>query len=516
MDLRKTAPAFFALVFLTVSACVPDQTSFPERRAEADLKFLADDLMEGRGTPSRGLDVAALYLANQLQAAGWYPPTEAGYLQPYEVGIFDPAAAEVRVSINGMVLEDGEYAFVSLGLRSDETPVEYDLVLAGYAVSVPEEGVDDFHDLDVEGKAVVGFHGAPWELDPNTMLAPDHGIGKAVQGHVRNARMFVYVSEEFSSSYTGQPSPETSSIQTYSQSPLAQLIDDAKTSAFSNPFLAVGPEVFDRTLAEVAGGTYGEIRDRLAAGEPVRGDLPAAVRIEIEAKTTSGTANNVVAILPGTDSGLRDEWVILTAHFDHLGAYDAPPGEDGVFNGADDNASGTAAVLEAARRLAALGPLDRSVAVAFFSGEEVGLMGSAYYTSHASVPLEQTVLNINVDMVGRSEGTAQALTPGSEGLFQKAAEVGQAVGITLLPDQQPTWRLSYFLDSYHFARNDIPLITFFTALHEDYHQASDEIEKIRFEEFGKIVDVITRLAEHYARGGALPAYSRPGWFLTPQ
>jgi hypothetical protein len=516
MNFRRIFPIFVSLLFSTASACTPNQPDYPEGRAEADLRFLADDSLEGRGTPSHGLDVAGLYLANQLRAAGWEPPGEGSYLQPYEVGIFDPAAAEIRVSINGVVLEGGQFAFMSLGLRPDESPVEYDLVLAGYGVSVPEEGVDDFEDLEVAGKAVVAFLGAPWELDPSVIHAPDHGIGKAVQARVRDARMFVYVSEEFSAGFSGEPGAEVGLINSYAHSPLTQLIENSRTSAFNTPFLAIGPEVFDRTLAGAAGGTYAEMQVRLAGGESVKGDIAASIRVEIDAATARGVANNVVAILPGANPELRDEWVILTAHYDHLGAYDAPPGEDGIFNGADDNASGTAAVLEVARRLAAEGPLDRSVVVAFFSGEEMGLVGSAYYTAHPLVPLEQTVLDINVDMVGRSDGTVQALTPGSEELYQKTTELGRAAGMIILPDQQPTWRLSYFLDGYHFARNDIPLISVFTALHGDYHQVGDEIEKIRFEEFDRIVEVIGALAEYYARGGALPAYERPTWFLTPR
>jgi hypothetical protein len=513
---RKILP-FFAILFVCCSfSCTPDQPDFPEGRAEADLRFLADDLLEGRGTPSKGLDVAALYLANQLRAAGWDPPPGGDYFQPYEVGIFDPAAAEISISLNGVALEAGQYAFMSMGLRPDETPVEYDLVFVGHGVSVPEEGADDFQGLDVEGKAAVALLGAPWELDPHVIHAPDHGIGKMVQTAVRGGQLLVYVSEEYSAGFEGTPGDEVGLINTYAHSPLTQLLENSRTSAFNIPVLVIGSDVFDQVLAGVAGGTYAELQDRIRGGESVRGDIAASVRIEIGAETRRGIAHNVLAVLPGSDRVLRDEWIVLTAHYDHLGAYDAPPGEDGIFNGADDNASGTAAVVEVARRLAAVGPLDRSVAVALVSGEEMGLIGSAVYAWHPPVPLEQTVLNINVDMVGRSDGTAQAVIPGSDELFAKAVEMGERVGMTVIPDQQPTWRLSYFTDSYHFAKNDIPAIFLFTSLHSDYHQPSDEIDKIEFEEFGKIVDVIGALARYYAEGNPLPAYERPVWFLTPR
>lgn len=512
MSVRRVVSVFF--VFSLLWGCAQDAPGFPEGRAEADLRFLADDLLEGRGTPSRGLDVAALYLANQLREAGWEPGGAEGYFQPYEVGVYDPATAEIRISLNGVVLEESQYLFMSFGLRPGETPVEYDLVFAGHGVSVPEEGADDFEGIDVEGKAVVALLGAPWELDPHVLHAPDHAIGKAVQAHVRGARMLVYVTEELSEGFSGTPGDEVGFLSVYANSPLTHMMENARTSAINTPFLCIGSDVFDEMLAPVAGGTYAEFQERMGQGEKVGGDLPATVRIEIEADVPRSIAKNVVALLPGTDPALRDEWLVLTAHYDHLGSFDAPPGEDGIFNGADDNASGTAAVLEVARRLSTAGPLDRSVAVALVSGEEMGLLGSAYYTWHPPVPIDQTVLNINVDMVGRSDGTAQAVTPASEELFEKAVEFGQTAGITVLQDQQPTWRLSYFTDSYHFARHDIPAIFLFTALHADYHQVSDEIEKIEFEGFARIVDVISSLTEYYAKGAPLPAYERPAWFLT--
>ena len=121
-------------------------------------------------------------------------------------------------------------------------------------------------------------------------------------------------------------------------------------------------------LAGPAGGTYAELQASLAAGESVKGTISATVRIEIDVETTHHTVSNVIGVLPGTDPVLRDEWIVLTAHFDHVGVYPMPPGEDGINNGADDNASGTAAVLEVARRLAGEDDLKRSVVFAFVSG----------------------------------------------------------------------------------------------------------------------------------------------------
>jgi hypothetical protein len=501
-----------AALVSSTSGCVTVQ--HPEGRVEADVRFLADDLLEGRVTPSRGLDVAALYLANQLRAAGWEPGNDGSYLQSFEVGVFDPAAAEYRVSINGFPISRDKYLLLLTGLRPEQTPVEFDLVFAGFGVSVPEQGVDDFEDLEVAGKAVVAFLGAPWDLDPHVIHAPDHGIGKAVQIAARNGAMLVYVSDEISDPPPATPSAEFGLIAAYANLPLAHLIEDPRTSAIP-PILVIGPAEFDRVLAEAAGGTYEKLLARLAQGQAVVKDLSASVRIEVDVETSRQSTSNVIGILPGTDAAIQAEWVILTAHYDHIGVIPAPPGEDGIYNGADDNASGTAAVLEVARRLGTAGPMKRSVMVAFLSGEDMGLLGSAYYAAHPLVPLGQTVVDINVDMVGRSEGTAQALAPGCDALFEKAVELGEAAGLTIIPDQQPTWRLNYFFDSYHFARNDVPLISIFTALHEDYHQPSDEADKIRFHELEKIVEMLTDLAAVYSGGAEKPEYQRPEWFLTP-
>jgi len=515
--MSKTNALFVIMSLVLISIlCGCAQKQYPQGRVEADVRFLADDLLEGRGTPSRGLDVAALYLANQLRAAGWEPGHNGSYLQPFEVSVFDTASAEYLVSINGRPIQRSEYLLLPLGLRPEQTPVEFDLVFAGHGVSLPEKDVDDFSDLEVAGKAVVALLGAPWELDPHLIFPPDHGVGKALQVGVRNGAMLIYVSEDFSDPPPAEIAAETALIRGLASSGhVAQIVEGIHTSALSGPCLVVGPAVFDRLLADVAGGTYHELQERLAQGASVAKDLSALVRIEINADTKRIPTSNVVAVLPGADPVLRDEWVVLTAHYDHVGVYDVPPGEDGICNGADDNASGTAAVLEVARRLADAGPLKRSVMVAFLSGEDSGLLGSAFYAAHPVAPLDRTVVDINVDMVGRSDGTVQARTPSSDALFERAMAFGEAAGITVIPDPVPSWRLVYFTDSYHFARFDVPVISTFTALHEDYHQPSDEVDKIRFEELEKIVEMLTDLAAHYAGGAEKPAYQRPEWFLTP-
>ena len=492
----------------TVERAAPDPAR--QRRLEADIRFLADDLLEGRATPSRGLDLAALYLANQLRAAGWEPGNGNSYFQAHSVASFDPAKARYRVSLNGSDLAPDEY------LLLPGSSGRYDLVFCGFCVYLPEKGIDDFSGLDVSGKAAPALLGAPWPLDPAVVHAPDRVIGKDVAATVRGARLLVYVSEDFAPGVDPVASAEVAVLRHFAKGPLAFLPElGGRPSWAAGPALILTPAAFDRTLARAAGGSYAQLRQRLARGERLGGALQAEVEIPVETSITEASASNVVAVRRGTDPARRDEWVILSAHFDHVGRVDAPAGEDGVFNGADDNASGTAAVLEVARQLAEGPRPNRSVLVLLTAGEDAGLLGSAHYASRPLVPWPQVITNVNVDMVGRSSGSVIALTTGSPELFDRVAMIGREQGLDILPDQTPLWRLIYFLDSYHFARSGVPVVSYFTALHADYHQPSDEADKIRYPELARIMSAIQGVVTHYAGDAPRPRFERPAWFLTP-
>jgi Zn-dependent M28 family amino/carboxypeptidase len=501
-------------------SAAPDDPAIPDpgaqRRIEADLRFLADDLLEGRATPSRGLDVAALYLASQLRAAGWEPGAGDSYFQAHELATIVPAKARYRVALNGVALEPDEYIFIPIAFDARRGTVRYDLVFSGHGVFLPEKGVDDYAGLDVAGKAVLAMLGAPWPLDPTALHSPDRLLGKSVSATVRGARMFVYVSEEFASAAVPPPSVEAAfwrHVATGAMASLPELGDRPAMAA--GPALVITPAAFDRTLASAVGGSYAEVQRRLREPGRTTRQIPATIELAVDTKPERGRASNVVAILRGTDPSFRDDWVVLSAHFDHVGRTDVPAGQDGIFNGADDNASGTAAVLEVARRLAAGPRPRRSVLALLTAGEDMGLLGSAHYALHPLVPWKQVVVDVNVDMVGRSAGSVIALAPGSDALFERAVAVGRQQGLEVQPDKTPLLRLAYFLDSYHFARFGVPVVSFFTDLHADYHGPGDEADKIHYAELTRIVDVIEGLAAHYAEGAARPAYGRPSWFLTP-
>ncbi len=517
IDIKEKCMRKLILILLIGSGIVPVSNARCEdttrQHLEADVGFLADDLLEGRATPSRGLDLAALYLANQLHAAGLRPGNGDSYFQTFATGSYSPGESKYSVSINGVRLDSTEYFLIPGGLEPSATPHRFDMVFAGYGIYAPERKVNDYEGIDIRDKAVVAMRGAPWDPDPNAIHAYDRAAGKAMQAMARNASCLVYVSEDFEMPGDSTPVAEVGFFKSIALLPTSYLSEYPREGFPS--LLILLPSAFNTALAKETGGTYSEWAKRLKDGKTATLKIGGQLEITVNAAPHEGRASNVVAVIPGTDSVLKKEWVVLSAHYDHLGFIEAPEGQDGIYNGADDNASGTATVLEIGRRLVSEHPPRSSVLIIFYAGEEAGLLGSAYYALRPLVPLDQVVLNINVDMVGRSDGTLQSLTPGCEELLQKVQAIGRRTGIEVLPDQYPTWRLIYFVDSYHFARFGIPVIECFTGMHADYHQVSDEVSRIRFDKLESIFDVLYQLTDFYAQGGKRPVYQRPDWFITP-
>lgn len=511
----RTSSIVLIVIFIAMLVFSAQSQTVAGKRLESDINFLADDLLKGRGTPSEGLDVAALYLANQLHAYGWEP---TGYYQSVELEYFSPQASQYHIAINNITLSADEFIFMPFGMNPSKTPVNYDLVFLGQGVFAPEKNVDDFMKIELQGKAGVALYGAPWEMDPNALHSCDRCVGKAVQVGVRKGALLVYVTEELAMPAGSKASAEIAVMREMAQVPLAFLPDiPGKTTWGATAFLIITPKAFDKALADVSGNTYGQWQKKISKKQREKSfDLKAAIDITIKTETVAGIAKNVIGTLKSNDPVLGNEWVVLTAHYDHIGFHEVPAGEDGIWNGADDNASGTAAILEVARKLSENGNLRRSVMVVFTCGEEMGLLGSFYFATHPPVPQTQIVLNIDADMVGRSAGTAYCINTGCDALLQKAQSIGEKVGIAVLPEPYPDWRLVYFIDCFNFARFNIPFIDFMTEFHADYHQPTDEVKLIKFGELEKITNIIYEMATYYANSAERPAFKRPAWFLTAE
>lgn len=483
--LRILAVAALALIVAGCSRDGAPSAAISIQRLRGDVTFLAADELEGRGTPSRGLDLAALYLETQLQAAGVAPAVSGAYRQTYTVGSYAPTEARVAVRINGKPVDPKDYVFLGSGRDPAKGPLVLPLVEAGYGIVAEERNVDDLAGHDLRGKAAVARKGAPWPLDAEAVFGPDRAVGKVMAATVRGAELVVYLSEELDTASDA----EAAFLHQMKSVPVGFVRPALPNASALGPALVLKPKAY----AAKPGGK---------------------IEISVQAPVREGQASNVLGKVEGTDPALRNEWVVLSAHYDHLGAHPVPAGQDGIWNGADDNASGTAAVLELARQIART-PGKRSLLALLVSGEERGILGSAYYAANPMAPMKQVVAQINLDMIGRSQGKVEAIAHVSPALFEQAVRTGKRHGIDAIADQQPTWRTLYLTDTYHFARAGVPGIHFFTGLHADYHQPSDTADKIRYQEMGRIVSVAAEMARLYLDGGPRPAFQRPKWFVTP-
>jgi hypothetical protein len=483
------------------------------QRLEADIRFLADDLLEGRGTPSRGLELAALYIANELRASGIEPGNNGSYYQNIDIGSYKLAESEYSVTINGMKLNSDEFNIVPWGMDVTQSPLKLKMVFADYGIFAPSKGIDNYEKIDARGKAVIAMVGAPWDLTPQYPHSYDLCFGKWMTSRVHNASAYIYVSEDYIPPDSSFRLTEYSTFGSFGESEISYPIE--KPTLSGPPMIAIKPAAFDRVLAEAVGGTYSELQAKLKKGKSLSGDVEGELEISIEIEPKYSQIKNVLGIIPGSDNLLKNEWIVLTAHYDHTGKIDTPEGVDGIFNGADDNASGVAAVLEMARRFTGQDKPKRSVLVVFCSAEEIGMMGSGYYSLNPIAPIDDVIVNINIDMVGRSEGSMETICPGSEELFERLVAAGKNHDIEILPDQHPTWRIIYFTDTFHFARFYTPAIECITGIHGDVHRPSDEADLIKYDNLTRVVETIFDMANYSGQGGKKPKYEKPEWFLVP-
>lgn len=485
-----------------------------EKRLKADVQFLADDLLKGRKTPSEGLDIAAHYLANQLEAYGWEPANDGSYFQKVPLLSYEFLKSKYTVVLNGKELAPEEFLLSTTNLKISTTN-ESDLVFLGQGIYLPEKNVDDFKDIDLDGKAGIVFYGAPWEMNSDKIQSCDRWVGKRLSVGMHKGSLIIYVTPELSATGSNTVGFEVPIMKEAFKASKVKLADEnIKASEFA-PVLMISPEVFDKTLAAITGKSYKQWQPRLKESTHLKSfPLNAKVSITVNTKPIKSVANNVVAYKRSNDPVLGNEWIWLTAHYDHVGISSSKEGKDSINNGADDNASGTAAILEIARKLAESNNLKRSVMISFSCGEEPGMLGSAFTTSHPLIPLDKVKLNINADMVGRYVDNLTCTTTGCEGLYMQAKKLGEKYNMNVLPDLNSEIRLVYFTDCYHFFKNDIPFIEFFTGYHSDYHQPSDDAKLINYKALDKITQLIYDFTISYINIDRTPIFTKPFGFLT--
>lgn len=432
------------------------------RRLETDVRFLADDRLEGRGTGTRGYDLAARYVAARMESLGLAPAGTAGYLQPVPFRRADLVPSECSFSLvrggteTPLMFEDD---FVMSGdfLREKWT-TEAPLVFVGYGVSAPEMGHDDYAGLDVRGKVVVLLRGAPPRFGHNERAYYSNSVVKEEAAAAHGAVGMIHGS---------RPDDER-------REPWARVVRGTKLPGYRwtdaggapvNTFalLETAARLSAKGLEAVFMTSPTRLDQAFAAADssrPQAFDLAVGIKIRRVTRHANVTSPNVVGLLRGSDPRLVNECVVISAHLDHLGI-STPVNGDSINNGAYDNASGIAMMLEAARAFTSLGTKPkRSILFLAATGEEKGLQGSDYFARRAA-PLGLTVVgNVNLDMVLTLTPLSHVVGFGAEHsslgpILEQAARLS---GITVIPDPIPAEVVFIRSDQFSFVKQGIPSI----------------------------------------------------------
>lgn len=481
-------------------------------RLKADIGFLASAPLEGRRSLERGAEVAAEFIAAEFAKAGLHPAGGDGFFQRFELIEYrmEPRATQIVIDCAGK-RHDLAYGRDFSGSFPHPASICAPVVFAGYGITAPEYGYDDYAGLDVRGKVALIFEYEPRAHDP---ASPFNGTGNTV--HASPHRKALNAQQRGAAALLVIPAPNRKRPFRPARGGRAQALADGEVRI---PMFTLSAEAAESLLA-CAGRKPAELQAAVDAhGKPARLPLEAQAAIRAApAEARRGSTVNVLGMLEGSDPRLRQETVIFCAHYDHLGAR-----EGKLLPGADDNASGTAGLLELARLFAEGKPPRRTLLFIAFGAEEAGLLGSYYYTAHPVRPLQTTRAVLNLDMIGRdekpSEQTANLIqiapdtsseinlvgafySPDLRTVIERA---NRGVGLRLSRkwDRDGVLNVLWRCDHYPFLLRGVPAVWLFNGFTPDYHTPADTPDKLNFAKLEKIL----RLA--YRAGRTLA--DQPGW-----
>lgn len=464
------------------------------------LEFLASPELGGRYTLAPNFAIAARYLAAHLEGYGFHGAGEHGeFLQTFQVISSRPDAAKSSLEVNGAGKTNryhfGDF-YVGGESGSGSGEAQGQIVFVGAGISSPAQHHDDYSGLDVKGKIVLIATSMPAGVDTSRLSEKESGQEAAIAHGAAGVLQL-----------PSQRLLDFMKNKNFQERALSrENVRLARESDGKLPMIVLGPNIAESVLAE-CGLDLKTIRDAIGRKEslqPKKTDV--SVKMAVSLQLTRTSTQNVAGILEGTDPKLRNEYVVFSAHYDHLKT--GPSGE--IYPGADDDGSGTTAVLTIAHAMSLQRP-KRSVLIMFHAGEELGLLGSEYNTDYAPVvPLEQMVVDLNIDMIGRSRpagdkeledehltDTNSVYLVGSNRISGELHQLSEETNA-----QFQKLRLDYFYndpnnperiyfrsDHWNYAKHGIPIIFYFDGTHVDYHRPTDTVDKI---DFGKMTRV-TRL-----------------------
>ena len=473
------------------------------------LTFIASDEMEGRDTPSRGLDTTAKFLAMNLARWGFKPAGDNGtFFQRIELRRNRSDTGQTKVEYNGRTLTTG-VDFLPAGGAGN---VSGSLLFAGNGWFVKSKEIDAYKGIDPAGKIAVIF-GTPNQR-PRGISGAD--LGKQGEDYM-NATEYARQKGVVGLIYV----PDFQYLANWQRTRLL-IVERGSTvvakfqpqTAAPLPTIVVSPEIANALFAGEPQSATGIFNASYGTSLPAPFLMrdQKKVTLSLASNTEMVSTQNVAAVWEGGDPLLKSQYVALGAHYDHVGSGCPPAGNDTICNGADDDGSGTTALLGMAEALAkAPTRPKRSILFVWHCGEEKGLWGSRYFTEYPTVPLTDIVAQINLDMIGRSRKEGDTNTrndslTGPDSIYligstMMSTELGELVNTvnksflnltfdTKYDDPKDPNRFFYRSDHYNYARKGIPIIFFFDGVHEDYHRAGDHADKIDYEKMEKVTRTI--------------------------
>jgi aminopeptidase YwaD len=499
-------------------------------RLQQHVSYLASDALEGRRTGTAGANDAARYIAGEFARVGLRPGSDkaaamrkpsvamARYLQTF------PYVAGVELG-KGNALAFGEYPrtndttlqagvdWLPLGFSAN-AKVEGGILFVGFGITASEFNYDDYAGLNAAGKIAIALQGTPDGDNPHGQFARFEGVRwKAIAARNAGAKALIVVAREPALNNDG----------------LARLAYDNMSGDAGLPVIVVSRDSLDKILA-LSKTSLTQMEQATTAKTPGNNRaLTGEITLATDVVRNEVPAYNVIGVLEGSDPVLRNEHIVIGAHYDHLGrggsgSLAANSGE--IHHGADDNASGTAGLLELARVFSAQRPkLKRTLIFVAFSGEEEGLLGSNYYVNHPPVPLANTIAMINMDMIGRMKdrklviggiGTAtewreiikqanaaqtMKVTANSDSGLPKGVPIVVSANGRPIMTVDPTGDFELTLNDDGYGPSDhssfygkqIPVLFFWTGTHNDYHKPSDTSDKINYNDEARILSLVARI-----------------------
>jgi hypothetical protein len=532
---KKRLLGLLCSVFLLHLAAAESPPAFPSERFRAHVEFLADDLLEGRDTGTRGHEVAARYVASQFQAFGLEPGgDDGGWFQRVTLQQTVRGAERGSVTITGPQgvarFVHADNALVRMNGREPVQDVSAPLVFVGYGVEDRLLGLDDYRGLDVKGKIVVALRGFPKGMPSEEGAHVAATKAEAAQRH--GAIGFVSVATLQSE----KADPWTRRLR-YADDPDYGWVDADGREHQDAPGIRVGASLNGPAAEALFAGSARTLDHiRLEADKPdarPRGfALQTRIRIQVESSSQRVTSPNVIGILRGTDPALASEYVVLLAHLDHIGVSIARAGEpadqDRINNGALDNATGIATMLEVARAAAAAPTQPRrSLLFLATTAEEKGLIGAEYFVRHPTVPVGQIVGAVGLDMPLLLYPFTDVIAFGADhsSFGRLVADAVTPMNLTLAPDPMPEQGVFTRSDHYSFVKQGVPAVFLVTGfanggekvwpefLGGPYHSPNDDLsQKIDWQAGARFAEANYRIMRAIADADAPPLWVEGDFF----